>query len=187
MFGISRLFSSAPLPPLVEAAPVKVAGPQLFANTWPKQVDAQAFYGNPAEAGWLHANTVDVVPPWKFDVHASEGSKILIHRKCAESLERVLAYVWWNFHERQDSIDAYGYSKFSGSYNYRPMRGGTHLSMHAYACAIDFDAAENAFHSTKHKFSLTDALVQAFEKESWVWGGRWSQPDAMHFQAAHVS
>lgn len=178
-----------PLPPLVDVvkpAPVlapRPATPRLVANAWPSQSEAPTFYGDPALAGWLHENTMDIATPWKLD---SAGSKILVHKKCADSLIRVLANVWEAMGHDQARIDAAGYNRFSGSYNFRPMRGGAHLSMHAYACAIDFDAAENEFHNVKHKFTANDPLVSAFERESWIWGGRWTSPDAMHFQAAHL-
>jgi hypothetical protein len=37
-------------------------------------------------------------------------------------------------------------------------------------------------------FQDSSLIVQAFEAEGWVWGGRWSgrSIDAMHFQACTV-
>jgi len=138
---------------------------------WPLQRDCLAFYGDPRAANWLHANTVDVACPWPLHVGTVPVSHILIHKKCAESLARVLSY------------DVY-----DGSYNLRVMRGGAALSMHAFACAIDFDAADNVFHSAQHVFQHDSLIVVKFIEEGWVWGGDW-QPgsvDAMHFQAARV-
>jgi hypothetical protein len=31
---------------------------------------------------------------------------------------------------------------------------------------------------------MPDAVVKLFAAEGWVWGGPWSKPDGMHFQAA---
>jgi hypothetical protein len=66
------------------------------------------------------------------------------------------------------------------------MRGGHALSMHSYGIALDWDADENEFGHKVHAFHSDSLIVQAFEGEGWVWGGRWSYPDAMHMQAARV-
>jgi len=88
----------------------------------------------------------------------------------------------------QKTIDAWGVSVFSGSYNYRVMRGGAVLSMHAYGCAIDLDAPRNFFHDQDPHFAHIPQVVKAFKDEGWVWGGDWSgrSKDGMHFQAARV-
>jgi len=160
------------------------------APVWPLQQDCVAFYGDPYEAGWLQANTVDVVCPWPlfYEGVPMRVNHILIHRKCADSLTRVLNGVWDAVGHNAGTIHALRYDQFDGSYNLRPMRGGGSLSMHAFACAIDWDAAENQFHSTKHWFTADGLMVQHFEAEGWIWGGRWGagSVDAMHFQAARI-
>ena len=158
----------------------------LLHQTWPHQSECMTYYGNPYRAGWLHANTVDVPCPWQLYYGETPVEHILIHHKCAPSLVRILNYIWAECDNDADRISALHYDWFSGSYNLRPIRGGTHISMHGFACAIDFDAQENPFHSTHHKFQPTDLIVRAFEAEGWTWGGRWRSPDAMHFQAARL-
>jgi hypothetical protein len=159
-----------------------------MSNIWPLQKDCRAFYGNPYAAGWLHANTTEVKCPWPLRVEEGVRSTILIHKKCAESLTRVLNAVWDRCNHDPHVIAENKYDVFDGSYNLRPMRGSSRISMHSYAIAIDFDADENEFHGPKHTFTPESILVQEFEKESWVWGGRWStgSKDWMHFQAARV-
>lgn len=152
-------------------------------NVWPKQSECDAFYGNPrgpygshVNDHWYMDNIHFVVPPFVMHMGGILIKKIAIHRKCAESLARVLAVPGI-------AGDAHN---FSGSFCYRAMRGSSHLSMHAYGCAIDFNAEHNPFHSKIHQFQPGSPLVKAFESEGWVWGGRWEHPDAMHFQAARV-
>ena len=156
--------------------------------TWPLQKDCPAFYGNPRNPGWLHANTCDVVCPWPLHYGDVPVSHILIHNKCSESLTKVLAGVWEAVGKDLEKIKTLHYDRFSGSYNLRVMRGGSALSMHSYACAIDWDAEDNAFHSSKHLFTDSSLLVVKFKEEGWVWGGDWNpgSQDAMHVQAARI-
>lgn len=158
-----------------------------MSNVWPLQRDCIAFYGNPASAGWLQANTVSVLCPWELHVGAALTSHITIHKKCAESLGRVLNNIWAACGKDTKQIQAFRYDRYDGSYNFRPMRGGSQMSMHAFACAIDWDAADNAFHSTHHLFTDQSLLVTKFKDEGWSWGGDWHSPDAMHVQAARVA
>lgn len=156
--------------------------------TWPLQSQATQYYGDPRQGGWLHANTINVPCPWTLHFDKTPLHQILIHKKCAASLTKVLNAVWVAANKQESVIQSWHFDRFSGSYNFRNKRGGGSLSMHAYACAIDFDYAENMFHSIHHLFNDKSPLVIAFEAEGWIWGGRWSPQsiDAMHFQAALI-
>jgi hypothetical protein len=161
--------------------------------SWPHQSCVREFYGNPNSGGhlnraWYAANIVmvDAVLPLfygKVAVH-----KIAVHKKCADSLTRVLHAVLNRYETtpgplalRNEQGD--GVLSFDGSFCFRCMRGGSSLSMHSYGIALDFDAAHNPFHG-KPRFTPASILVQEFEREGWTWGGRWRHPDGMHFQAA---
>lgn len=152
--------------------------------TWPVQSKCDSFYGNPRNnnAAWQQANLVSVPTPWKLFFDGKPVSGIRVHTKCAASLARILAAIWKRLGQSQAEIDRVGMSKFSGSYNFRPMTGGTALSMHAYGCAIDFDSQNNSFGDTTP--AMDRRVVEEFEKEGWEWGGHWGKPDGMHFQAA---
>ncbi len=70
---------------------------------------------------------------------------------------------------------------FDGCFNIRNMRGSGNWSTHAWGIAIDLDAPWNPFGQTS--FGMREEVVQCFEDEGFVWGGRWRpRPDAMHFQ-----
>lgn len=155
---------------------------------WPLQRDAMAFYGNPRSKNWLHDNTTDVACPWPLHMGADHIYHILIHKKCADSLTRVLNNVWDAVGHDFSRIHAMRYDVYDGSYNYRPIRGGHNLSMHSYAAAIDWDAADNEQHSHHHLFTDQSLLVVKFKEEGWVWGGDWGEGsvDAMHVQASRV-
>jgi D-alanyl-D-alanine carboxypeptidase len=170
--------------PQPAASPARQAGGAtiLTKQNWPTQAGAAAFYGTPG------SHLTHVPCPWVLHMDKDIVKAITIHEKCAASLTRVLAWVWETCGKDPEKIAALRYDRFSGSYNYRPMRGGSTLSMHAYGAAIDWDDADNAQHSHKHLFTAESALIKAFLDEGWEWGGNWSggSIDAMHVQAAHV-
>lgn len=162
-------------------------------NIWPLQKDCNAFYGNPGNTSaqwaiWEAANLVDVLCPWVLHMDKLNIVEIRIHKKCADSLKTVLGNIWDAVGHDQSAIETLHYDQFSGSYNQRPMRGGSARSMHGYGCALDFDYDDNLFHATKHLFQDNSLIVVKFKEEGWQWGGDWSpgSVDAMHLQAARV-
>ncbi len=158
-------------------------------NVWPVQSQCLAYYGDPRSPSWLQANTIDVPCPWPLHMGSVTITHILIHKKCAESLARVLNNIWQATGKSFSAIQKLRYDVYDGSYNLRTIRGSTAaLSMHAFAAAIDWDAADNAQHSQKHLFHDDSLLVVKFKEEGWIWGGDWSPGsiDAMHVQAARV-
>jgi hypothetical protein len=70
-----------------------------------------------------------------------------------------------------------------GAYNCRKIAGTNTTSNHARATAIDINWGRNP-----HKRPLTTDIpgwmVDLLERYLWRWGGRWSKPDAMHFEFA---
>jgi hypothetical protein len=166
-------------------------------NIWPLQKDCNAFYGNPGNFQaqwqvWEAANLVDVPCPWK--IFFIDGKlvqpvpAIRIHKLCADALKAALGNIWDAVGHDQSAIETLHYHHYSGSYNQRPMRGGTARSMHGFGAAIDWDAEENEQHSTKHLFQENSLIVVKFKEQGAVWGGDWSPQsiDAMHLQFARV-
>lgn len=159
-------------------------------QTWPLQRDCNKFYGDPrgadgkASAKWESANLVVIECPWVLRYDGKPVSGIRIHKNCAESLKRVLARIWERCGKSQAEIDRIGMSVYGGSYNFRTMRGGKSLSMHSYGCAVDFDPARNGLGDKNP--AMDRRVIEEFEREGWEWGGHWSRPDGMHFQAART-
>jgi hypothetical protein len=161
-------------------------------NHWPKQSECDSFYGNPRGNGawsakWYRDNVVQIQPPFKMWFGGKPVTRVSIHKKCAPSLARVLTDVWQEYNCHQEAADMAGVTTFSGTMAYRAMRGGVAMSMHAYGCAIDFDAVNNPM-GKDGRFEPSSPLVQAFKREGWIWGGDWKgkSRDDMHFQAAIV-
>lgn len=71
---------------------------------------------------------------------------------------------------------------FDGCYEVRDVRGAPgQVSTHAYALAIDLNAAENPLGGPV-KFS--PAFVACFKDAGFKWGGDFHRVDGMHFQLA---
>lgn len=169
-------------------------------NNWPLQRDLATFYGNPdtnhdgsPDTVWEARNLVLVTPPFRI-VAAWDVSKVLrgvrVHARVAPSLDRVYNDVWTRFGRSQSRIEATGFHLCGGGYSFRMKRGGTTLSTHSYGCAVDHNPAANPMGivwRAGHNMMALE-IVDAFESEKWVWGGRWQgrSADAMHFQAARV-
>ncbi len=161
-------------------------------SKWPKQSECDTFYGNPrgrngkASAKWESENLTRIAPPFTMKYDGKPIKTILIHKKCADSLLRVLNNIWESAGKSQATVDKWGASIYGGAYNYRLMRGGSRLSMHSWGCAIDLDPARNGLNDPTPNFANIPEVLKAFEKEGWTWGGEWSRPDGMHWQAADV-
>ena len=111
-----------------------------------------------------------------------------INRKCADSAMRAMTKIA-SAYSATDRAKL-GIDRFSGCFNNRVMRGGTELSMHAFACAIDFDAQRNQLKWGRDKARLAqvdcEAFWHAWEEEGWISLGRTRNFDWMHVQAARI-
>ena len=157
-------------------------------SMWPLQSECDSFYGNPRGRDgnvsplWQRTNLVRISTPFPMTFGGKRISGISIHRKCAESLSRVLQAIWTASGHNQAVIEQWGMDKFGGSFSYRLMRGINRLSMHAYGCAVDFDVERNGLGDPTPHFANCPLVLDAFAQEGWVWGGRWRRPDGMHFR-----
>lgn len=159
---------------------------------FPTQANARRFYGAPG------TNHVRLIPPYPmiFGVDERRDGKFVttwrnlpsftINKKCADSAFAALSRIASEYSAADRA--KLGLNRFSGCYNNRPMRGGTQLSMHAYACAIDFDAQRNQLKWGRTQARLAqpdcEAFWRAWEEQGWLSLGRVRNFDWMHVQAA---
>jgi hypothetical protein len=162
-------------------------------HKWPTQAQlrtySEEFDGDPRKPGWVHSHTVDVEVPWKLLEGNTHVNHILINIKCADSLKEILDVTWDMCNKSQDAMDRDKCNLYSGSYVLRPMRGGSALSMHAHARAIDWADQFNQQHDDHGLFTKDTLLISNFIRGGWTWGGFWSDPefiDKMHVQGADV-
>lgn len=77
----------------------------------------------------------------------------------------------------------------SGTYNYRVISGTERLSPHAYGIAIDLKSDKRDYwkwstekDGSKRVSEYPKELVEIFEKNNFVWGGKWNHFDILHFE-----
>ena len=133
--------------------------------------DALARYGLPEdEAGMV----LWAIPP-ALVLHSVPGKVY-----CNKDLIPLLEHAFINIHDRGLGPEI---RTWDGCFNIRRKRGGSNYSLHSWGLAVDINAAWNRFGKIP---TMSDALVKAFEDAGFLWGGRWSKPDGMHFQIARL-
>ena len=77
----------------------------------------------------------------------------------------------------------------SGTFNYRVISGTKRLSPHSFGIAIDLASDKRDYwqwatkeSGGKRLASYPNELVQVFENNGFVWGGKWSHFDILHFE-----
>ncbi len=184
-----RASASAVPPSVMAAIPNRdINAPGSYApltTQWPRQTDCMAFYGP------VGTNQVQVEVPFDMFLSWSKSTRvrrITLHRKVAQSAERVLNRIA-DTHSAQQR-KTLGIDLFGGSLNVRKMRGGNSYSMHSWGIAIDFDPERNGLnvHKPKARLSQPDAedFWLAWESEGWISLGRARDFDWMHVQAARL-
>jgi hypothetical protein len=122
-------------------------------------------FGDPTSPGWEEQNLVTIRAP--------NGQTWRVHRLAAPAFQGLLG-----------DLAAAGYdAQSSGGFNYRPIRGGTRLSQHAFGNAIDINAAANPMLKGVLQTNLPANTAELAAKYGLTWGGTWkNRPDPMHFE-----
>jgi len=149
--------------------------------------------------------TVIKVPFVDLEGVSCDG-KLVVHKELASEVVEI-------FHEirqavfpiaRMEPLSKYDWSddrsmaaNNTSAFNYRLVEGTTRLSLHALGRAIDINPAFNpwqrgpvvsppgAIYDPARPGTITEdsAVVRAFQKRGWVWGGTWiNQKDYHHFE-----
>jgi hypothetical protein len=78
-----------------------------------------------------------------------------------------------------------------GTFAWRPIAGTSRLSPHSWGIAIDLNPRHGAYWRDRKKTgseveamrnSYPQEIVEVFEKHGFIWGGKWSHFDLMHFE-----
>lgn len=165
--------------------------PEGNSVAFPRQRDCAKFYGKPGKGSSQVARQLVRVPTYEMGLDWNMRTKVTsisLHKKCADSAAQ--AFVQVEEHYGYARLKRLGLTRFAGSYNPRKMRGGSSWSMHAYACAIDFDARPNGLTMRCPQAKFCDPEYTDFfdiwEAHGWVSLGRAIGRDWMHIQAARL-
>lgn len=80
------------------------------------------------------------------------------------------------------------YEKFlypiMGTYAYRTIKNTKRLSPHAFGIAIDLNSKYGSYWqwSKVYKNKIPNIVIEIFEKNGFIWGGRWKHFDTFHFE-----
>lgn len=149
-------------------------------NPWPRQDQAslKAFYGQPGDESRLVF--IDFPFPMFYDGKLVKRTRV--NEKCAESLLAILKDIGTRYHGNRDVIEEA--EDYGGVFNFRPKRGGTSWSCHAYGAAIDLDADDNTFRDSWPMVAdMPIEIMECFARKGWIAAGAFWGYDAMHFQA----
>ncbi len=131
-----------------------------------------------------------------YDVHGRRivtiaflGQRLRVHalvRKAVQAVEKRLRVLLRSRPELRGQLLPLG-----GGYARRNIAGTDRTSAHAYGIAVDINPRRSAYwrwsKSAGGKAVPTpaipdQAIVDAFEAEGFIWGGRWYHFDTMHFE-----
>ncbi len=160
-------YSAGPIAPVQTANvdPGRIRSDELF----------KAAYGASASAVEARLDNVVFV-----------GQSVTFHERASAALGRVA--------DRLDTLIAgdatlkkYVTGTLGGTYEWRPILNTNRLSVHSYGAAIDIRVQysnywEWAGEGFTWENQIPQAVVDAFEAEQFVWGGRWYHYDTMHFE-----
>lgn len=143
--------------------------------------DPERFLADGDDSDWraeiLHRTPVTFPSPLRLAGTQKLVTRTFVHRRLLgaaitvfDALSREGAWKWLQ--------------EWGGCYNFRLQRGGTRLSLHSWAAAFDFNPTKLPLGvQADPRSGFVQEVVPIFERNGWTWGGRWSRPDGMHFEA----
>jgi hypothetical protein len=115
------------------------------------------------------------------------GQKLKVHRKVAPAFKRVERRLEAAL-EKEPALRPF-LTKVGGTFNWRKIANTNRQSAHSYGVSIDLNVARSHYWEwAKPKYPvrwanrIPQVIVDAFEAEGFIWGGRWYHYDTMHFE-----
>jgi hypothetical protein len=136
----------------------------------------RATYGGTREEVYRHVRYVPFFgTAWPFHERVAPAVRRVVERlqAAARAEPKLLPYL----------------TEIGGTWIWRPIARSRTLSTHAWGIAIDLNV-ERSFYwrwtprgeAPRWRSSTPQAIVDAFEAEGFIWGGRWRHFDTMHFE-----
>jgi poly-gamma-glutamate capsule biosynthesis protein CapA/YwtB (metallophosphatase superfamily) len=115
------------------------------------------------------------------------GRTLPVNRRRADAFSAVAARLR-RLREADPALGAY-LRRFAGTFVWRKIAGTNRQSAHSYGVSIDLDTSVSAYWRWQRppaplrwRNQIPQAIVDAFEAEGFIWGGRWFHYDTMHFE-----
>lgn len=163
-------------------APIATPAPDFDPGRARNAAFFNQLYGD-CRKGEVTANLVKVA--WLPSKH---GQPVLFNARHGAATR--LAAVSARLDALPSTFDAY-LLPTAGTYHCRPIAGTTRLSAHGHAIAIDIAVGHAHYWRwptagrpgvSPYANAIPAEIVAAFEAEGFIWGGRWSHYDTMHFE-----
>jgi poly-gamma-glutamate synthesis protein (capsule biosynthesis protein) len=115
------------------------------------------------------------------------GRTLSVNRKRADAFRAVAARLQ-RLRDTDPALGAY-LRRFAGTFVWRKIAGTNRQSAHSYGVSIDLDTSVSAYWRWQRppaplrwRNQIPQAIVDAFEADGFIWGGRWFHYDTMHFE-----
>ena len=115
------------------------------------------------------------------------GSRVRVHRLTASAF-RAVAHRLAKLVQHKPELRAF-LTGIGGTFAWRPIAGTQRRSAHSYGIAIDLNVKLAHYWRWRMNSagmawdnSYPQEIVDAFEAEGFIWGGRWYHYDTMHFE-----
>lgn len=114
------------------------------------------------------------------------GQALEVHRKVAPAFARVERRLKEAL-AKDPSLEPH-LMGVGGTFNWRNIAGTDRPSAHSYGVSMDINTRRSHYWRWAKKGPVTwrneipQAIVDAFEAEGFIWGGRWYHYDTMHFE-----
>jgi D-alanyl-D-alanine carboxypeptidase len=134
---------------------------------------------------------------WKGEVRPRLVSVVWLRRNWGRAIEATsvngvaqrLAAVSEELDALPPALRRYAYP-LAGTYNCRTVADTGQPSMHAWGAAIDINTAYSDYWlghrsgagETGYRNRIPIEIVEIFERHGFIWGGKWSHYDTMHFE-----
>jgi hypothetical protein len=139
----------------------------------PDDASMKAYYGQPGST----SNLVSIgVGDFGMQYDHKSVLTVRVHERAAESLHGALK-------EISESPSSRILDYYAGTFNNRPMRGGSRPSKHAWGVAIDLDPDSNGLRQHwPMSADMPFEVIRIFAKWGWTSAGAFWSRDAMHFE-----
>jgi hypothetical protein len=115
------------------------------------------------------------------------GQRLRVHKKVAAAFRRVESRL--RTAEKADPAISPFLVHLGGTFVKRNIAGTDRKSAHSYGVSIDLNAERSEYWRWQRPRSpirwrnhVPQSIVEAFEAEGFIWGGRWYHYDTMHFE-----